>query len=472
MGKLIDLYQEKPETVLRVFWLIIAVGVGLIVWKLPISSELPVAGHKLLALLATLVILFVKEVVPLPLAMAFTGAMLVLLEIGSLDQVWSAYANPVVIFVIACLMLGHIADHIGLTNRIGKFLLARFGNNLLKFSLFSCLIFGIASAFMHDVSAVTIGLISLIRLMRAADIKPGSNTGKFLVISLAFSCSAGGMGTLAGGGRSLVAVSFLKDFTGETISFLQWTLHALPPAVLIIPIIWASVYFVFKPDKTIKFPETMIEESKKKKPLSDKEKITLFLLIIVFSGFMLSDVIQIHYSVIAVLGVFILASLGLVNWEKLNNEVAWAVSLFIFGGGIAIGRAMEYTETANFIANQILPFFEGKSWILVFIAVGILASIFSELMANVAAASLVIPVAIPIVMEMGMNPAIIALGVSMFSSFAYLFIIGCPPNAIAYSYGYFSTSDLFKAGLVSQITATIGIIIISLLWWNILGVYI
>jgi len=192
----------------------------------------------------------------------------------------------------------------------------------------------------------------------------------------------------------------------------------------------------------------------------------------VFSGFMLSDVIQIHYSVIAVLGVFILASLGLVNWEKLNNEVAWAVSLFIFGGGIAIGRAMEYTETANFIANQILPFFEGKSWILVFIAVGILASIFSELMANVAAASLVIPVAIPIVMEMGMNPAIIALGVSMFSSFAYLFIIGCPPNAIAYSYGYFSTSDLFKAGLVSQITATIGIIIISLLWWNILGVYI
>jgi sodium-dependent dicarboxylate transporter 2/3/5 len=279
---------------------------------------------------------------------------------------------------------------------------------------------------MHNVSSVTLGLISLIPLMRAANIKPGSNTGKFLIISLAFSCSAGGMGTLAGGGRNLVATTFLKDFTGESISFLQWMVHALPPAIILIPIIWGSVYIVFKPDKNIKFPENMIEESKKKKSFSNEEKITLIILLIVFTGFVFSDVINIHYSVIAILGVFSLASLGLVDWKKLNNEVAWAVSLFIFGGGIAIGRAMEYTGTANYLADLIFPFFEGKSWIIVFVAVGVIGSILSEFMANVAATSLIVPIAIPIVIEIGVNPAVIALGVSMFTSYAYLLVIGCP----------------------------------------------
>jgi len=404
--------------------------------------------------------------------MASAGALLVLFGVGELDQVWSSYANSVVIFVISCLMLANIADHVGLTDRIGKFLLANFGDNLLKFSLLTCLIFGIASAFMHNVSSVTLGLISLIPLMRAADIKPGSKTGKFLIISLAFSCSAGGMGTLAGGGRNLVATTFLKDFTGESISFLQWMVHALPPAIILIPIIWGSVYLVFKPDKNIKFPENMIEESKKKKPFSNDEKIALIILFIVFTGFVFSDVINIHYSVIAILGVFLLASLGLVDWKKLNNEVAWAVSLFIFGGGIAIGRAMEYTGTANYLADLIFPFFEGKSWIIIFVAVGVISSILSEFMANVAATSLIVPIAIPIVIEIGVNPAVVALGVSMFTSYAYLLVIGCPPNAIAYSYGYFSTSDLFKAGLVAQTIAIVATVLVALLWWSFLGVFI
>ncbi len=465
--------QQKPiYNKSKILWLVISIIIGFIVWNLPTPNGLSIEGHKLISLLASLIIIFAKEIVALPITMASAGAMIILLRIGELDQVWSSYANSVVIFVIACLMLANIADHVGLTDRIGKFLLSKFGSNLLKFSFFSCLIFGISSAFLHDVSSITLGLITLIPLMRAADIKPGSETGKFLVISLAFSCSAGGMGALTGGGRNVISVKFLEELTGETISFLQWMIHALPPAILLIPIIWGSVYLVFKPDKSITFSKKMIEDSKEKKLFSKDEKVTFILLILILGGFMFGNVINIHYSIVAVLGVFILAALGMVDWKRLNDEVAWAVSIFIFGGGIAIGRAMQYTGTSNYIADLILPVFEGKSWIIIFILAGLLGVLLSEFMANVAAASLVVPIAIPVVMQVGVNPAIIALGVSMFTSFAYLLVIGCPPNAIAYSYGYFSSSDLLKAGLVAQTTAIIGTVIITFIWWNILGILI
>ena len=42
-----------------------------------------------------------------------------------------------------------------------------------------------------------------------------------------------------------------------------------------------------------------------------------------------------------------------------------------------------------------------------------------------------------------------ALCLGTATSFAMLLVIGCPPNAIAYSYKYFKASDLTKVGAVA-----------------------
>ena len=136
MEELMDAQQKSTDNKYKILWLVISTIIGLIVWNLPTPAGLSLEGHKLLSLLAALIILFVKEIVPLPIAMASAGAMIVLLRIGKLEQVWSSYANSVVIFVIGCMMLANIADHVGLTDRIGKFLIAKFGDNLLNFLFF------------------------------------------------------------------------------------------------------------------------------------------------------------------------------------------------------------------------------------------------------------------------------------------------------------------------------------------------
>nr|WP_315989903.1 SLC13 family permease [Desulforamulus aquiferis] len=91
---------------------------------------------------------------------------------------------------------------------------------------------GLASAIMHDIAAATIGIMAMLPLMKAAGIHPGSRTGIFLMIALPFSCSAGGMGTLVGGGRNMVSAAFLKDITGIEISFIDWAIYAYPAAML------------------------------------------------------------------------------------------------------------------------------------------------------------------------------------------------------------------------------------------------
>jgi sodium-dependent dicarboxylate transporter 2/3/5 len=57
----------------------------------------------------------------------------------------------------------------------------------------------------------------------------------------------------------------------------------------------------------------------------------------------------------------------------------------------------------------------------------------------------------------------------MATSFAFLLVIGCPPNAIAYSYRYFKSSDITKAGLVATPILLGLLILVAAVWWKILG---
>jgi sodium-dependent dicarboxylate transporter 2/3/5 len=50
-----------------------------------------------------------------------------------------------------------------------------------------------------------------------------------------------------------------------------------------------------------------------------------------------------------------------------------------------------------------------------------------------------------------------------------LLVIGCPPNAIAYSSRYFKASDLTKAGAVATPILLGVLIMVVAIWWKILG---
>jgi len=90
-------------------------------------------------------------------------------------------------------------------------------------------------------------------------------------------------------------------------------------------------------------------------------------------------------------------------------------------------------------------------------------------MANVAAAALILPIVIPMATLEGVNPVVLALCLGMATSFAMLLVIGCPPNAIAYSYRYFKSSDLTKAGLVAMPILLGILVLVAGVWWKILG---
>jgi sodium-dependent dicarboxylate transporter 2/3/5 len=286
-----------------------------------------------------------------------------------------------------------------------------------------------------------------------------------MLLSLAFACSCGGMGSLIGGGRCMVSAAFLKEFTGIEISFFDWIKYAMPAAIVTVPAAVAVVYFVFRPDTSFKLPRFEDDLG----PWNPLEKKTMIITMIVFFMWLTKGIHGLDYSVPGMLGVAALVITGVLKWEDIHSNLEWGTALFIFGGGISLGLAMGYSGAAEYFANLFLPMVQGGGWLLLFIGVGIFGALVTNAMANVAAAALILPIVIPMAQLEGVDPRILALCLGMATSFAMLLVIGCPPNAIAYSYRYFKASDITKAGLVATPILLAILVVIATVWWKILG---
>ena len=212
-------------------------------------------AKRFLAILVVLVTLFVVEPIPLEITAVCIGVFLVIMGITDVKNAWAPYMHPVVIFIMCCLIFAIALDKAGLTKRLGYYIIKKAGNSITRFTFIIAIGLGISSSFMHDAAACAIGIVTMLPLMRAAGIEPETKTAKFMMLSLPFACSCGGMGTLVGGGRCMVSAAFLKEFTGIEITFFQWMLYAMPAAIITVPAAVLIVYMVYRPDPKYKLPD-------------------------------------------------------------------------------------------------------------------------------------------------------------------------------------------------------------------------
>jgi len=422
-------------------------------------------AKRFLAVLVVLIFLFVAEPIPLEITAICIGVFLVIMGISDVKNAWAPYMHPVVVFIMCCLIFAISLDKAGITKRLGYFIVKKAGTSVTKFTFIIAISLGISSSLMHDAAACAIGIITMLPLMRAAGIEPHSTTAKFMMLSLPFACSCGGMGSLIGGGRCMVAAAFLKEFTGLEISFFDWIKYAMPAAIICVPVAVSIVYLVFRPNLKYQLPVFDEEIG----PWSPLEKKTLIIIGLTFALWLTKGFHGIHYSVTGMLGVGVLVLFGILKWEDINDNLEWGTALFIFGGGISLGLAMGYSGAATYFANLFFPLVQGGGWLLLFAGVAVFGALVTNAMANVAAAALILPIVIPMARLEGVDPTVIALCLGLATSFAMLLVIGCPPNAIAYSYRYFKASDLTKVGLVATPILLFILIIVASTWWKILG---
>jgi len=445
----------------------IALALGLLVFLLPRPDNLTPEGHRLLALLTTIVILWVTEAVPIGVTALLAGASLILLNIQSAQSAWAPFASPAVMFVLMIIMFGVVLNEVGLANRVMYYLIRFAGTRVKRLSLILAVGCSITSSIFHDATITVIMVFAFVPVFMSMGYKPGMGhrLPLFFFLLIPLSSSAGGFGTLLGGGRNPLAIEILQTFSQGRISigFMEYIFIQFPICIITAVATWATLWILFRPKEKELVGLKMSDPG----PMSRPERGVLVVFTITFILWFMGDLTGWHYSIPAAFALLGFTAPGWVGFRTICDKFPWE-SWIVFGAGVSLGVSMLDSGAGRYLAEAFLPVLDGKPTFVVYYGFGFFGSFLSSLMSNSAAVALMLPITLPMAEFMDMSPQSVAMLAPMTTSFIML-VIGCPPTIIAYSTGYFSQKDFVKVAIPWALILLVVCTISVMFYWPLIG---
>jgi sodium-dependent dicarboxylate transporter 2/3/5 len=452
--------------VTRKKWLILAFLLSLSLFYFPSPDGLSYAGHRTLIIVLVTLILIISESIPLPAVAILILIMQVILGIASADEVASSFMSDAVFFIMGSLMLAVAIVSQGLDKRLALIVINLTGNKTWRIASGFLFISAILSSFIgeHTVGAMMLPVALALIRNTGLSAKKTTNLSTLLLFSIAYGCSIGSIGTPSGGGRNVIMIGYLTEFGMGTISYLDWMKYTYPLLLIEIPFASLILWYTFTP--TQKIMDSSVRKLKvkvaKNGKLTSDQILAIIILFITFLGWVfLSPFIGL--GIVALSGVFLYLSFGLIDWQQINKNTNWAVIL-LFGAAISLGIQMKETGAALWVADQTLNYLQivFKDIVIVrwFTSV-VITGLLTNLLSNAAT----VAVLGPIVLDMGGNPITIGIMTSIASAFSYLTVVASPTCMIIHSTGLINSSDYLKAGWKIFVISIILLLLVSKFYW-------
>ena len=287
----------------------------------------------------------------------------------------------------------------------------------------------------------------------------------FLLLSVAYAASIGGVGTLIGSPPNTQMASILENTFHVKVDFFSWMKIGMPVSILML--LATYIFFYFSMGKERK--EVHADFKLHKTPWTKDQLlvVSIFLFVVILWSF--KDVFNTYLGFnyrdenVALIGgvlMFLLPSFEhkkpLLVWKD-TEKLPWGI-LLLFGGGLALAEMLE----KNGVIEKLAGVFEnlnGIPFYLILITVVVIAVFASEVLSNLAMVSIFVPLIAKFAIDFGIPITQLAIPLTLGASLAFMLPVGTPPNAIIFSSGYLHVNQMIRYGFVLNI---IGIVLITL----------
>ncbi|RJP74679.1 MAG: response regulator [Candidatus Abyssobacteria bacterium SURF_17] len=389
-------------------------------------------------ILAMSVVFWASGAIPVGMTALVVCALMYFFGILPPDKLAQAFAKDSVFFVFGVLAIGNAIGKTGLDRRIGSLLLGTSTSPARLLFIFPPLL-AVTASFLSEHALVAflapIFMLGYMSIIRAAGLQKDRNLAVMMLLMLTFAGNVGGPGSPAAGGRNAVMVSILSDY-GMAPTFGQWVKLGLP----LVPVLALSIalyfYLVFRNKIQVKDFNLAIEiarESEKIGKMTRQEYFTagvLVLLVILWCAF--SNRFGMGGPVI--LAIVLLNILGVIRWRDVAS-IHWDV-VALYAAATATGAGLAITGGAVWLADtfvSMLPEYM-KSGTGLAMSASIISGVITNFMSDGATVAAVGPITVPMATISGVSPVVVGLATAFASSYAFMFIVGTPNNAIVYSF--------------------------------------
>ena len=452
----------------------VVLGVGLLAFLALRTMEPPAgltaAGQSALAIFALCLVYWVTNVIPLMVTSLLAMVLLPTTGVLSAKDTYALFGNEAVFFILGAFILAASLMKCGLSTRIAIAVLRRFGHTPRTLLLSLYLMNAFMAFFMseHAVAAMTFPIT--VEIARVLRLRPErSNYARALFLALAWGSSIGGIATLLGGGRAPLALGMLHESSGQSYSFAEWTLAAWPLVAVLLVAGWMLILRFFPIDvASVRDADAVIEEKALRmgRPSAQERAIGLVMLGTLAAWIVGGE--EFGLATIALAGVTVLFVLDIVGWRDVEQYVNWGV-LLMYGGAIALGAALNRSGAAAWLAKILLSHW-GHSPAAVIALLSAISIVLTEVMSNSAVVALLLPVALGISQQFGIDPRAMAPAIALPAGLAFTLPVGTPGNAIAYSSGYLRLRDMLVPGSILVVIAWAAFNLVAVYYWPLIGI--
>jgi sodium-dependent dicarboxylate transporter 2/3/5 len=417
---------------------------------------------------------WVFEVVPIGVTSLAIGVLQAMFLIRPARDAFTDFMVPSVMFIFASIMIGLVFTKTGLTKRLAYKMLIIVGEKTSMIYLGCFLVTAALTHIMaHTAVAATIYplLVSIYALYGEGDKK--TKFGKGLFIGMAYVAGAGSIVTLLGAARGAVALGFFKEIMNQDITFFQLSWYMFPIGWLMTFILWGFFMVFFKPEKnTIPgLREKARLLSSELGPLTRNEiKAAIIVgvcILVMAAKQFLPALAPIDKTAIILVSTILFFVTGIMGLDDLE-AIPWNIIL-LFAGAMSIGNCLWQTGAASWMAVNWLAMFQEAHWFVFVMSIAFFVMIMTNVIMNVAAIAISLPVALVIAPYLGVSGEVILFSALVTAGMPFLLLVGAAPNAIAYDSGQFSTAEFFLYGIPASVILMIATGFAVFILWPLMG---
>lgn len=468
----------------RPFFLILGIVLFAVVYYSPQWSDaidplgekfvLSLEGKGALAVALLASIWWVFEVVPVGITSLTIGVLQIFFFIRPAKEAFNDFMDPSVMFIFASIVIGMVFTKTGLTRRLAYKMLVIVGE---KTSMIYLGCFVITAALTHIMAHTAVAatiyplLLSIYALYGEGD-KP-TRFGKGLFIGMAYVAGAGSIVTLLGAARGPVAIGFFNDVVGRDIAFFELSYYMFPIGWLMVFVLWLFFLICFKPEKKVipGLKQRAIKLNEELGPISRREIIAASIIL----GCVLTMSIRsfipalesLDKTAIIVTSTILLFVTKVLDINDLE-EIPWNIIL-LFAGAMSLGFCLWETGAAQWLAVKWLLLFHESTWFVFVIGIAFFVLIMTNIIMNVAAIAISLPVALVIAPYLGVAPEVILFASLATAGMPFLLLVGAAPNAIAYESRQFTAGEFFTYGILASIILMVVVALTVYFLWPLMG---
>ncbi|MCP1637037.1 anion transporter [Kerstersia gyiorum] len=460
---------------------------------LPTPADLPIAGHRMLAILVFAVVVWITEAVSYEAsAIMITALMAVLLGtapkindpdtlIGTssaINMALQGFSNSALALVAGALFIAAAMTHTGLDRRIALVTLSRIGTSTRRILIGAIAVTIILSLVVPSATARSACVVPIMMgVIAAFGVDKRSNIAAGIMIVVAQATSIWNVGIQTAAAQNLLTAGFMQQILGERVSWGDWLIAGAPWSVLM-SLVLLVVVLKLLPPETDQVPggDKAVQDSLQALgPTTSAQKRLMGVSILLLAWATENKLHNLDTTTTTYAGLVLLMlpRVGIMTWKDVQSRIPWG-TVIVFGVGISLGTALLSTQAGQWLGAQVVNH-TGLDQIGPLAIFAILAAFLIVIHLGFASATALTSAMLPILITVlqtlpgEFNRLGMAMLLGFVVSYGFILPINAPQNMVCLGTDTFNARQFAKVGIIITIVDYLLMLLFGMTYWRWLG---